>query len=79
MNRADYLRQNAQVGTYYQPPPELIEDVDGIPAGFAPSDCEWGYRGGVGVTLAELAAVGLTPADVPKLTIINPPKEINRD
>ena len=72
MKREDYIAQNAAVGTWYRPQPEFLEDVDGMPLGISLNTCEFGYNGGTIVTRAELAAVGLTPEDVPNLTIIEP-------
>ena len=68
----DYRRWNESCG-WKTSPPELVEDVDGLPIGVTTSDTP--LHATVCVTVADLAEVGLTPDDVPNLTIIPSPKE----
>lgn len=70
--RADYLKWNAAVGTTtaVTQPGEPMLDVDGIPHAMPEPTVAAVTFGGVAVTVAELARVGLTPGDVPNLSII---------
>lgn len=79
MTRETMLRQNAAVGTWSQVtvPGEVLLDVDGCPIGMTASTTEGVYFGGVIVTRSQLARLGLTPEDVPKLHEIDDPKETN--
>lgn len=71
--REDYLRWNDSVGkgTQVTQPGEPVLDVDGIPIAMPPTETVDVYLGGVVVTTAELARVGLTPDDVPNLRVLN--------
>lgn len=57
-----------KVATYTGP--EVVCDADGVP--LAVGEATWAHRVlAVAVTAEHLARVGLTPADVPNLRIIN--------
>lgn len=71
MTRQDYLDQDAAAGTWTAVTgSKTVFDPDGMPCGATPPETVDVYRGGTVVTADELAAVGLTPADVPNLKII---------
>ncbi len=77
--RDDYLRWDAAVDTVTEVTRhgDPILDADGIPAAMPAPTTERVQFGGVAVTAAELARVGLTPEDVPRLHIIDPPTRSN--
>lgn len=72
--RDTLLRMNAMVGEIVTVlnPGEIVEDVDGFPIGMTENTVTRAPFAGAVVTPAHLASVGLTPQDVPNLTIINP-------
>ena len=70
--RAALLAQNAAAGTWgaVAPPAEVLVDVDGAPHGVAPpGEPVLTFRGAAQVTAAEVARAGLTPADLPNLSV----------
>ena len=71
MTRQDYLAQNAAAGTWAEVviSGAPVCDPDGTPIGMTEPTKQTVYRGPTVVTRAELAKVGLTPADVPNLVI----------
>lgn len=70
--REDYLRWNEQTGTASEAPRhgEPILDANGIPTAMPAPTTETVVFGGVAATVEDLAAVGLTPEDVPNIHII---------
>lgn len=70
-----YRRMNEAVGKVVTgtEPGEVLLDADGVPIGVGPTRQVRSIFGGAAVTVDQLARVGLTPQDVPNLTIINPP------
>lgn len=73
--RAHFLRINDAAGTWVPitTPGEVILDPDGFPIGVEPSRVENHYHGGAEVMLHQLEDVGLTPEDVPNLTVWDHP------
>lgn len=73
-SREALLRLNAAVDAQvaYQGDPELLEDAEGRPLAFLPAPQVGAFIAGVIVTRGELDAAGLTPGDVPNLTVIDP-------
>lgn len=80
MTRQDYINQNDATGKTVTVtiPGEVIYDVDGSPIGVEPPQVSEATFAGACVTRAQLAAVGLTPEDVPNLTVLTSPKENHR-
>lgn len=76
LTREDVLRMNAATGTIREGtvPGRVLIDVDGIPTAVEPSRTIRSYFGGIGLTRAQLAALDLTPEDVPNVYILNPRK-----
>lgn len=73
--REHYLHLNGIAGTWAEVtiPGEVILDADGWPVGFEAPRTETVHRDAA-VTVAELEVVGLTPEDVPNLTVWEPPR-----
>jgi hypothetical protein len=74
--REDYLRWNDMADTIVEVtvPGEVICDADGIPNGMTPATTQTVYAAAVVVSTVDLAKVGLTPGDVPKLRVLDPPE-----
>lgn len=75
-DRETLLRQNEMVGTWNEvtTPGDVLLDPEGVPIGVGPPTTERVFFGGLVITAAELARVGLTPAHVPNLTVTDRPK-----
>lgn len=76
LTRDDLLAQDAAAGTWAEvtiPGEVVLSPETGLPIGFGEPTTETVYRGGSMVTHTQLAAAGLTPDDVPNLTVIDPP------
>ncbi|WP_231447298.1 hypothetical protein [Brevibacterium zhoupengii] len=50
--------------------PEFLEDVNGMPLGIDVSETHTQKLDGITVTAAEVRAAGLTPEDIPNLTVM---------
>lgn len=74
--REHYLRMNAIAGTWVEVtiPGDVILDPDGVPIGVGESRTELTYHGGAVVMRYQLEDVGLTPEDVPNLSILDHPR-----
>ncbi len=77
LTREDLLAQNEAAGTWAEVtiPGKVDFDVDGVPSGVGPSTTEAVYRGPTVVTRSQLAALDLTPEDVPNLVVMDDPPE----
>lgn len=82
MSNAEHYRQlNSMVDTAVTAtlPGEILFDVDGIPTAVEPSLTTGAAVFSVHVTRDELTAAGLTPADVPNLTVTDNEGEQHHD
>lgn len=77
MNRQTLLDLDALVGQSVTVtlPGEVLTDVDGTPTAVTTSYTTDAALFGVYVSLAEVRAAGLAPADVPHLTVIDLDRE----
>lgn len=71
--REQILRMNDAVGTavHVSEPGEILTDTDGMPIGVGPTTTSSATLGSWPVYRDQLDAAGLTPEDVPNLTIID--------
>ena len=73
LTREQLLRVNDAVGTavHVSEPGEVLTDTDGVPIGVGPTVTSSATLGSWPVYRDQLDAAGLTPDDVPNLTIID--------
>lgn len=74
LTREDILAMDEAIGTRVnvQTPGEVLCDVDGIPTAVEPTRHRTASLAGVVLTSRDLQRVGLTPEDVPNISVVTP-------